>query len=196
MQPLFPIESVAYLGKGIDLTEFTPGDFLLISDNSITHRVSQFFQGLWYSERLLAKWNHAVLIVNPAGETVEVIAGKVSLSHIDKYIDKERFIVKIDASIDDRHKVVDHTLAFVNDKLTVSKWIGRAIALLSSFRFAPFLTGSETSASLIASAMCRTRAVFPTDSRHISPFLLATYYTGQSEKDVTRRSENVTTWQS
>ncbi|MGH9095686.1 MAG: hypothetical protein ACRDXE_11040 [Acidimicrobiales bacterium] len=164
---LFPPETTAAKA------DYRPGDFLLTHGDATVDHLIQFGQRLRY-DKAYCWFNHAVLVVGEAGDTVEAQAQGVIRSHIDHYAPGEYAIVNSGLSDADRadaarfgQGMVGVPYGWVTD---VS--IGLTFLTGDTLRFST--GGTVICSGLVAAALSLDE--FRVDPSHVPPAGLARHY--------------------
>ena len=176
MKVAYPKVSVSHFGYGQEAQSFTPGDFIIIRSNTFPARCISFLQSLFSKDKLLSKWNHCALIVNPEGELVEVLGGKVKLTKLSSYLTKEYVLVQINATLEQRKAAFELATNCIGDEMTtwnkICFWLSMCTSLNGSFGFLP----QHTASGLLVRCLEKEGATFIEDGTHITPSKLAKYY--------------------
>lgn len=176
MKPNIQKQRVSFFSKGEEASSFSPGDFILVADNSFFSKLVAFGQSIRFSDNTCKKWTHAAIIVTPEGKLIEANGRSVATSDIGKYKGKEYFLVTIDASIEDRQEAINFAISCLNQEYGWMTIFSIAVSLLTGLKFSFGFDGQEICSGLVARSLERTKAIFPRDASHITPCELATYY--------------------
>lgn len=176
MKGKFPKESAVFYGEGKTVEAFTPGDFILVASKAPFSRFVQFIQGLYIRDRRLLKWNHCAIIVNPEGELVEADGKEIKLGSLEEYKYSDYFLIRLDATIEDRHQAVNFALATVGEKVSGITRVLNTLSFLTALKISVGTKGHEFCSGLIVKCLERTAAIFPKDASHTTPHDLAQYY--------------------
>src|SRR5277367_2873508 len=73
----------------------SPGDFILTHGNSWTSYMIRFGQSIRYRgpDKPFARWNHAAIFINSAGDLIEALGGGVQQRNISVYKNTEYHVV-------------------------------------------------------------------------------------------------------
>lgn len=156
------------------------GDFILVHGTGFFDKLIQFGQGLRFPKQD-AYWNHVALITSSDGDLIEAIASGVKQTHISKYPQNEYKLVKIDASVDDRFEVVKFAHSCLSEGYDWWNIVSLGICLLFGLKFAFGFSGEDVCSGLVARALERTTAIFPRDTRNLTPADLAQFYLTESQ---------------
>lgn len=176
MKVMYPKSSVSHYGKGEQAQSFTPGDFILVHDDTFPARCMSFFQSLFSKDKLLAKWNHCALIANPEGELVELRDGRVKLSSLGIYLHKEYVLVQIDATLEQRRQAFELATNCIGDSVSKGGKVCFWLSILTSLRASFGFLAQESPSGLLVRCLEKEGATFKEDGSHISPSRLAKYY--------------------
>jgi uncharacterized protein YycO len=182
-QPLRPIarESAERYGPGEAPPAHHPareGDFILTHGDDWIDTLIRFGQALRFrgADAKYAYWNHAALIIGPAGELVEATGSGVVQDNLSKYQPREYHLIRINASEEDRQEVAAFGRWCTGEEYGYLTIVSVALNLLSGTKFAFMIEGQEICSGLVARAQERTHAIFNRDPAHVMPADLAKYY--------------------
>lgn len=155
-----------------------PGDFILTHANAWTSWLIRVGEALRYHGRRskYAYWSHAALIVDENGELIEAIGSGVQQRNISAYNETEYYVVRIEASAEDRAHAVMFARHCLNSSYNYVGLISVALSLLTGTKFAFGVSGQLICSSLVARALERTGEIFEDDPWHITPAALAMHY--------------------
>jgi hypothetical protein len=157
-----------------------PGDFLLTHRESPASRLTRWGQALRIhgDDRKYTYWNHAALIVGPAGELIEAVGKGVVHSNASQYLPTEYTVVRLTADPEDRKQAVAFAewAADHHGRFGFATIASVALTLLTGAKVSFFVDGQFICSGLVARALERTGAIFNRTSSHITPADLAKYY--------------------
>jgi len=165
-----------------------PADFILTHGSGWFDGLIRFGQALRYRgpDRKYTRWNHAALIVNDAGDIIEADGGGVARANLSKYTSTEYYLVRVQASPEDRAEVVKFAEASVGGGYGTLTIVSIALTLATGAKFNFGVDGQQICSGLVARAEERTGVIFvdgttggPEDLRepsHMMPADLAKYY--------------------
>lgn len=172
--------TVSWCAPGIGATDVRPGDLLLVRGTSAISRsvwVLQCMRRLASGQPAqLFGLSHVALVTSPSGRLVEVMAGRVRPSHLDRYRDVGYHHVRIDAGRSRRLAAVRWLESRV-DRDGRCRCIARvSIAAVSRGRWCRQSWPRHNCAALIAQALVVGGATFPADPQFMLPSDLGSFY--------------------
>ena len=74
-------------GPGEQVTDPSPGDFVLTQGTSWTSRLIRFGQKIRYRgpDKIFTRWNHAAIFINQEGDIIEALGSGVQQRNISVY---------------------------------------------------------------------------------------------------------------
>lgn len=153
---------------------YKPGDFVLVHGEGFFDKIIQFGQGLRFPKQD-AYWNHVALVITPDGDLIEALAAGVKQTHLSKYNNRFKYVA-ITASDPDREEVALFAKSRLSDGYGWTTIVSTAICLLFGLKFSFGFDSEDICSGLVARSLERTAAIFPRDSRHMTPADLAAYY--------------------
>ena len=166
-------------GPGEQVTNPSPGDFVLTQGTSWTSRLIRFGQKIRYRgpDKIFTRWNHVAIFVSEGGDIIEALGGGVQRRNISVYIETEYHVVHLENVVDiNRTHEVEFAQACLNDHYGWLTIVSIALCLLTGSKFGFGVDGQEICSALVARCLERTGEIFPTDPWHIMPADLAKYY--------------------
>ena len=170
--------SVSRYGPGEAASATRPGDFILTHGDKLYDRLTQWAQSLrmYGKARKYTRWNHAALVVDTNGGIVEADGSGVCLVNLSKYQPAEYYLVRIDASDEDRAEEVAFARSCLGQPYGRVTICSIFLSLLTGTTLAFGLDGTEICSGLVAQALVRTNVIFDKDPTHIMPADLAKYF--------------------
>jgi uncharacterized protein YycO len=157
---------------------YAPGDFILTHGTAWTSWFIRFGQRIRFrgKDSRYAHWSHAALIVSGQGDVIEALGAGVQKRNIDVYKHTEYFVVRIDASPDDRNEEVAFAEYCLGESYGFLTIVSIALGLLTGAKFTFAFDGQTICSGLVARALERTTAIFNRTPSHIMPADLAKFY--------------------
>lgn len=166
-------------GAGVSPSLWEPGDFFLVhhKKNPIS-RLIRFGQAIRIhgEDRKYCHWNHAVLIIDDEGNTVEALGKGVSRQHISAYDGVEYVLVNVKASEPDRQQIIDFGQQVVGLQYGFLTIGSIAFSVLTGGKFIFSMEDQLICSGLVARSQERAGALFNRNPDHIMPADLAKYY--------------------
>jgi hypothetical protein len=143
---------------GAASTDLDPGDLVLVARTGGTARLIRFGQRLRLrgADRGYAKWTHAALLVDSAGTLVEAEGTGLQHGHLDRYVDDDYVVVRLEVSAANRA-----------DLVRIAVWTLRN-------------SGRTTVGVLVGGALERIGVLFDRDAARLTPADLARYFRASS----------------
>lgn len=173
---------------------FLPGDFLLSKAHGRKHDIIRFGQDLRLPgpDKHYAGYTHAALVVSPSGDLIEAVGEGVHRTTLRQYVkDNEVYqVVRIDASDEGRHQVVDFATWVLSQKAPYARLAiaSTTVWAFTGSRLMFFMDGSYTCSGLVAAAMERTGAKFGMNAARVTPAQLAVFFGAPPPPDATSSS--------
>jgi len=150
-------------GPGEAVGRPRPGDFLLVRGVGWLGRGIRGYQRMCArgaTERALAHWSHAALVVTNSGLLVEAIPAGVVLARIEKYRDQEYHYVHVALSDADRADVTRYAISCLQAKYGRRTFVLLMISKLLGGRFRVPDRGQQGCVALIVRALQRVGVPF------------------------------------
>lgn len=168
---------------------FRQGDILLTHSGSPISRMTQLAQRIRFrgADHKYTFWSHAAVIVSADGDIVEAVGAGVLRRNLDHYANKQRTIVPIKASAEDRAQVAAFAERYVGSRYglltNVSIWVSYLTGTTLTFG----ISGEMMCGGLVARALERADVHFAQEPSHVMPADLAKMYrvdppTGQAKR--------------
>lgn len=144
-------------------TTFIPGDFIVTHGNDIFDILIRIFTN--------SNWNHAALITSPSGDIIELTSKGVKKSTIQEYATKDRYLVHITMSEEDRQQVIAYA-NYISDKhdtygfLTICTI---AFKIITKSRLVIKLDGTLICSEFVARALAQGGILWDRDPSLITP---------------------------
>lgn len=157
--------------------QYMAGDIVFVHGSGFFDKFIQFGQRLRFNKND-SFYNHVALIIDSQGTLIESTSKGVKQSHISKY-ENPRYqlkVVNIPASTEDRVEVLNFAKSCLSDGYS---WIGlifSALCVLSGLKFSVGFDEQFICSGLVAASLERTNAIFPRNSRSMTPADLLAYF--------------------
>lgn len=180
MKPKIFKEAAIFCPKGQSADTYQAGDFILVADTTLYGKLVTLGQKLRFGNTRFVQWNHAAIVIDP--DTLLEADGKtVKAVKLTDYASKDYYLVRIQASDDDRREAVAFALSCVGDSYGWTTIVSIILSLLTGLKFSFGFDGQEICSGLVARSLERTQAIFPRDPSHITPSELASYYLDETK---------------
>ncbi len=168
-------------GPGQTVRDPRPGDFILTHGEAWTSRLIRFGQRLRYhgADAKYARWNHAAMFINEAGDLVEALGGGVQERNVSVYEGTEYTVVRIQKVVGgdgDREEVVDFAEWSRGQPYGFLAILSISIGLIFGGSLTFAFDGQSICSGLVARALERTKAIFNREPSQIMPADLAKYF--------------------
>jgi len=102
---------------GQAVTDFQPGDFIVVETNGFAAKTIRFGQWLRYhgKRKIYAKYNHAALIVDVDGGLIEAKPTNVSRGHLSDYVNDNVYVVHTNFNEQSREQAIAAAESYLND---------------------------------------------------------------------------------
>lgn len=166
-----------YAPAGTDATTFEPGDFLLTRGDYWSSRIIRLGQRFRFPKEF-ARYNHAALVLDSNGSIVEALGQGIVKRHVSEYRPKNYYLVKIEASDEDREQIVRYAESVLEARyrygwLTIVS-VGLSLLTGSSLVFARASTA--ICSGFVSDALVRAGYVFPKPPAFMVPADLAEFF--------------------
>ncbi len=154
-------------------TEFLPGDFIVTHGNDIFDKGIQLFTS--------SPWNHAAIIIDNDGTIAELTSKGIEQNNISKYDAKERFVVHMDFSDEDRGEVLTYAKYMLakHDAYGFLTIISIGFKILTKSRLVVKLDGTLICSEFVARALSEGGLIWPKDPSLITPADLYNFFKGK-----------------
>ncbi|HEX8982653.1 MAG TPA: hypothetical protein VF792_07785 [Ktedonobacterales bacterium] len=165
-------------GPGETTLDLLPGDFILTHGNSWLGRLIRVGERLRFRgpDRRYTRWNHAALLVDSDGGLIEADESGVHRAQISKYTAVEYYLVRIQASNDERTHAVQFAEWSLHQSFGWLNIISIALSLVTGIKLDLGLGSQETCSSLVARSLEHAGKIMETDPARAMPADLAKQY--------------------
>ncbi|MDP9479522.1 MAG: hypothetical protein M3R38_28275 [Actinomycetota bacterium] len=169
--------SYDFAPAGIGAAKPEPGDFLLTRGDYWSSKIIRLGQRLRYS-KAHSYYNHAALVIDDQGGIAEALGDGVVKSYISKYQDSAYYLVKIEASEEDREQIV----RYADSVLAARYWYGWltivsvGLSLLTGGSLVFARASTAICSGFVSDALVRAGYIFPKPSAFMIPADLAEYF--------------------
>jgi hypothetical protein len=152
-----------------------PGDVVLVSGTSFWSRLIQVGQRLRIhgDDVRYTRWNHAALVVSPAGDIIEALSQGVEQRSLAVYARVPYTVVDTGLADLDRQEAVRFAQSCLGERYGWWTIVSIALALLTGTKFSFGVAGECICSGLVAKSLERGQAIFARDSANIAPADLA-----------------------
>ena len=142
-----------------------PGDFILTHSSGVYGKLIRFGEAIryWGRDRVFARWSHAAIFIDNAGEIVEALSGGVQQRNISVYQGTEYVVVHLPRSTAplDRQQAVEFAQFCLNDPYDWLTIVSMAICLLTGSKISLGVDGQQICSALVARCLERIGEIFP-----------------------------------
>jgi hypothetical protein len=164
----------------VDAVRVRPGDLILIRGTSAISRSVWLLQCLRRIARRqpphLYGLSHVALVSSPPGRLVEVMAGRVRPSQLDRYRDVGYHHVQIDGRRDQRLAAVRWLESRVDRTSRLRSLVTVSVAAVTRGRWCRAAWPRHNCAALVAQALTEGGAAFSGDPQYMLPSDLGAHY--------------------
>jgi uncharacterized protein YycO len=173
------LRTVTRFAPGEQVQNPIQGDFILTHGESWTSKMIRFGQSIRFrgADRKYARWNHAAIFVDAAGNIVEALGAGVQQRNISVYKDTEYHVIHLEnVPVDQRQHEAEFALRCLHDRYGYLTILSIALSLFTGLKFGFGVDGQEICSALVARALERTGEIFPQDPWHMMPADLAKFF--------------------
>lgn len=166
-----------FFGYGKGAEKLKPGDVILTHNSHWQSRLIRIGQSLRYGWNEAGR-NHAALVNTEDGWLAEALGNGVVASHIDKYLNSDYWLVRIDASDEDREQIQRFSSSVLKARWKYS-WttiISVSLTLLTGQRYVLIGSGSATCSGFVSESLVRAGYIWPKPPVQMLPADLATFF--------------------
>lgn len=165
-------------GPGESALDLLPGDFILTHGSSSMGKVIRVGERLRFRgpDRKYTRWNHVALLVDSEGGLIEADEGGVHRAQLSKYAAVEYYLVRIQASDEERAHAVQFADWSLHQSFGWLNIISIALSLMTGVKLDIGLGNQETCSSLVARALEHAGKIMETDPARAMPADLAKQY--------------------
>lgn len=157
---------------------FLPGDFIFPQGKDFIAKLIRFGQRLRFKKEdaKYAKYGHCAIIISPQGDLIEATSQGIKPNHINNYKTSGFTLVNIDSAYEDRVQAVNFARSCLGQEYGYLTIASLVLTVLTGGKLNFGFEGQNICSGLVAKSLERTQAIFPVDSGHIMPAMLAKYY--------------------
>ncbi len=168
---------VEFYGSGKGAENVKPGDFILTHGSYWQSKLIRIGQSLRFSWNEASR-NHAALVYTEDGWLAEALGNGVVTSHIDKYLNGDYWLVRIDASEEDRGQIQRFARSVLEArwKYSWTTMISVSLSLLTGQRYVLIGSGSATCSGFVSESLVRAGYIWPKPPVQMLPADLAAVF--------------------
>lgn len=169
---------VRRFGPSETALDLLPGDFILTHGSSWMGRLIRVGGRLRFRgpDRKYTRWNHTALLVDTDGGLIEADEGGVHRAQLSKYAAVEYYLVRIQASNEERAHAVQFAEWSLHQSFGWLNIISVALSLVTGIKLDFGLGNQETCSSLVARALEHAGKILETEPTRAMPADLAKQY--------------------
>lgn len=165
---------------GETVTDFDPGDFILVAEHNLVGKLIKFGQWLRIhgDDRKYINWVHAALIVDRDGTIIEAVGKGVRQYSLERLRDQHYQIFRIKASEEDREQVVAFGRWALERQCRygILEFASIGLSMLTGSKLTIFVDGKFVCSGLVAAALERAGSIFNRNAANITAADLAKYF--------------------
>ena len=175
MRTMMEVTMTKFYPVGQEISKFEPGDFILVETNGFAAKTIRFGQWLRYHGKMkpFSHWNHAGIIINSNGDTIEAKPTNVSQGNIKDYTNCPVYVISTKLNNQSVQQVEAAAKSFLNDGYGWFTIASIVLQLLTGVKFQLSFGNSVICSGLVAQSLWAGGIIFNENPFQMMPADLA-----------------------
>ena len=164
-----------YYPMGEEVTEYNPGDFIIVETDGFPAKTIRFGQWLRYhgKRKFYSRWNHAALIVSKDGDLIEARPTDVSRGHISEYTKDPVYVVSTNFNEQSQEQAIAAAESYLNDGYGWLTILSIMLELITGIKLQLSYNRSVICSGLVGMSLWAGGVIFDSNPLQLMPADLA-----------------------